>query len=57
MKNTSSDNGRMEPNLWVLIWVEVPAVRVCTVCNLAFKAPMTNLRRVADAQESLRKLK
>jgi hypothetical protein len=27
---------------------------VCTFCNRQFKAPMSSMRRVADAQESLR---
>jgi hypothetical protein len=31
-----------------------PAIGVCTDCNRQFKVPMTAMRRVADAQESLR---
>ncbi|HWY52983.1 MAG TPA: hypothetical protein VNZ03_00865 [Terriglobales bacterium] len=42
-------------NLRVLKWLgTIPAVAVCTSCNLEFKVPMTALKRVADAQESLR---
>jgi len=41
-------------NLWVLKWLgTVPAIGVCTSCNLEFKAPMKAMKRVADAQESL----
>lgn len=32
----------------------VPAIGVCTFCNREFKVPMTAMKRVADAQESLR---
>jgi hypothetical protein len=40
--------------LRVLKWLgTVPAVGVCTVCNLEFKVPVTAIKRVADAQESL----
>lgn len=43
-------------NLRVLKWIgTVPAVGVCTACDLQFKVPTTALKRVADAQESLRK--
>jgi hypothetical protein len=43
-------------NLRVLRWIgTVPAVGVCTACDLQFKVPATPLKRVADAQESLRK--
>ena len=56
MNPQSCDNGVMNPNLLVLKWVgTVPAVGICTGCDLQFKVPMTTLRRVADAQESLRK--
>ena len=41
--------------LRVLKWLGiVPAVGVCTLCNREFKVPMTAMKRVADAQESLR---
>jgi hypothetical protein len=40
----------------VLKWLgTVPAVGVCTVCNREFTVPMAAMKRVADAQESLRK--
>jgi hypothetical protein len=39
-------------NLRVVKWLgTVPAVGVCTFCD---RVPMTALKRVADAQESLR---
>ena len=42
-------------NLRVVKWVRtVPAIGVCTLCNRQFKVPMTAMKRVADAQESLR---
>jgi hypothetical protein len=42
-------------NLRVTKWLgTVPAVGVCTSCNREFKAAMTAMKRVADAQESLR---
>jgi hypothetical protein len=45
-----------KPNLRVLKWLgTIPAVGVCTACDVQFKVPTTILRRVADAQESLRK--
>ena len=41
--------------LRVLKWLgTVPAVGVCTLCNLEFKVPVTAMKRVAAAQESLR---
>jgi hypothetical protein len=41
--------------LRVLKWLgTVPAVGTCTSCNREFKIPMTAMKRVADAQESLR---
>jgi hypothetical protein len=41
--------------LRVLKWIgTVPAVGVCTVCNHEFKVPVTAIKRVADAQESLK---
>ena len=47
---------RMEkPKLQVLKWLgTVPAVGVCTFCDRLFNVPMTAMKRVADAQESLR---
>jgi hypothetical protein len=43
-------------NLRVLQWLgAVPAVGVCTFCNREFKVPMTAMKRVVDAQESLGK--
>jgi len=42
-------------NLRVLNWIgTVPAIGGCTLCGLQFKVPITALKRVADAQESLR---
>jgi hypothetical protein len=42
-------------NLRVVKWLgTVPAIGVCTLCNREFKVPMTAMKRVADAQESLR---
>jgi hypothetical protein len=42
-------------NLRVLKWIgTTPAVAVCTSCDREFKVPLDGLRRVADAQESLR---
>src|ERR1700681_3736754 len=42
-------------NLRVVKWLgTVPAVGVCTFCDGLFNVPMTALKRVADAQESLR---
>jgi hypothetical protein len=42
-------------NLRVVKWVgTVPAIGVCTLCNRQFKVPLTSMKRVADAQESLR---
>jgi hypothetical protein len=41
--------------LRVLKWLgTVPAVGVCTLCNLEFKVPVTAIKRVADAQEALK---
>jgi hypothetical protein len=43
-------------NLRVLKWRgTVPAIGVCTFCNRQFNVPMSAMKRVADAQESLRK--
>jgi hypothetical protein len=42
-------------NLMVVKWLgTVPAVGICTFCNRQFKVPMSALKGVADAQESLR---
>jgi len=42
-------------NLRVLKWLgTVPAIGVCTSCNRQFKVPLPDLKRVGDAQESLR---
>lgn len=43
-------------NLRVLKWLgTVPVVGICTDCERQFKVPMDAMKRVADAQESLRK--
>jgi hypothetical protein len=43
-------------NLRVLKWLGmIPAVAVCTICNLEFKVPLAALKRLSDAQESLRR--
>jgi hypothetical protein len=42
-------------NLRVTKWLgTIPAVGVCTFCDRLFYVPLTALKRVADAQESLR---
>ena len=42
-------------NLRVVKWLAtLPVVGVCTLCSREFKVPMTAMKRVADAQESLR---
>ena len=42
-------------NLRVSKWLgTVPAVGICTCCNREFKVPLTVMKSVADAQESLR---
>jgi len=42
-------------NLRVLRWIGVvPAVATCTKCGREFKVSMSLLKRVTDAQESLR---
>jgi hypothetical protein len=47
--------GMTKRNLRVLKWLgQVPAVGTCTVCDRQFKAPMTALKSLTDAQESLR---
>jgi hypothetical protein len=41
--------------LRVLKWLgTVPAVAVCTLCNREFKVPVAALKKVADAQASLK---
>lgn len=43
-------------NLKVTKWIgTVPAVAVCTSCNREFKVPVTVLKSLMDAQESLRR--
>jgi hypothetical protein len=42
-------------NLRVVKWIgQVPAIGVCTFCNREFRVPLTAMKRVANAQESLR---
>jgi hypothetical protein len=42
-------------SLRVVKWLgQVPAVGVCTFCDRLFTVPVTALKRVSDAQESLR---
>jgi hypothetical protein len=42
-------------NLRVTKWLgTIPAVGVCTFCDRLFYVPLTALKKVADAQESLR---
>jgi hypothetical protein len=42
-------------NLRVTKWIgTVPAVAVCTSCNLEFKVPVGAMKRVADAQQTLK---
>jgi hypothetical protein len=42
-------------NLRVTNWLgTVPAIGICTFCNREFKVLLTAMKRVADAQESLR---
>jgi hypothetical protein len=41
--------------LRVLKWLgTIPAVAVCTLCNREFKVPVAAIKKVADAQESLK---
>jgi hypothetical protein len=41
--------------LRVLKWLgNTPAVAVCTLCNREFKVPVAAIKKVADAQESLK---
>jgi hypothetical protein len=38
----------------VVQWLgTVPAIGVCTLCNGEFEVPMTAMKRIANAQESL----
>jgi hypothetical protein len=42
-------------NLRVVKWLgQVPAIGACTVCDRQFKVPMTSLKSLVDAQDSLR---
>jgi hypothetical protein len=42
-------------NLRVTKWIgTVPAVAVCTSCNREFKVPVAAMKRVADAQQTLK---
>jgi hypothetical protein len=44
-------------NLRVVKWAgTVPAIGLCTFCNRQFKVPLDSMKRIADAQESLRVL-
>ena len=39
----------------MLKWLgTTPAVAICTLCNREFKVPVAALKKVADAQESLK---
>jgi hypothetical protein len=41
-------------NLRVMKWIgSTPAIAVCTACNHEFKVPVTALKRVTEAQQSL----
>jgi hypothetical protein len=41
--------------LRVLKWPgTIPAVAVCTLCNREFKVPVAAIKKVVDAQESLK---
>jgi hypothetical protein len=41
-------------NLRVLKWLgTTPAIAACTLCNREFKAPLSALKRLADAQQNL----
>ncbi len=41
-------------NLRVLKWIgTIPAIGECSLCNCQFTVPLTALKRVADAQQSL----
>jgi hypothetical protein len=44
-----------KPNLRVLKWLgAIPAVAVCTLCDREFRVSLPALKRVTEAQESLR---
>jgi hypothetical protein len=48
--------GMAKRNLRVAKWLgTIPAIGVCTYCNREFKVPLTVMKGVANAQESLRK--
>ena len=43
-------------NLRVVKWLgSVPVAAVCTGCNREFKVPMTAMKKITEAQESLRR--
>jgi hypothetical protein len=45
----------MKRNLRVVKWLgTIPVVGICTFCGRLFSVPITALKRVSDAQESLR---
>jgi hypothetical protein len=45
----------LKRNLRVVKWLGmVPVVATCTSCGREFKVPVTSIKRVSDAQESLR---
>ena len=49
------ESGRVKRDLRVVKWLgQLPATRVCSPCNRQFQVPMTGMKRIADAQESLR---
>jgi hypothetical protein len=44
-----------KPTLRVTKWLgPTPVIALCTLCNREFKAPLTVLKKMAEAQESLR---
>jgi hypothetical protein len=44
-----------KPTLRVTKWLgPTPVIALCTLCNREFKAPLTVLTKMAEAQESLR---
>lgn len=47
--------GMEKRNLRVVKWIgTVPAVAVCTSCNREFKVPVSFMKRVSDAQQTLK---
>jgi hypothetical protein len=47
--------GMQQRNLRVIKWIgTVPVIGTCTVCDRTFTVPLPALKRVADAQESLK---